>query len=78
MPLSLQDIDSFHEFATQHIQAGTAETFDELYILWQSQCERGDVNQQIEIGLDDITAGRTQLADEAMEEIRAEFGLTDE
>lgn len=78
MPLTPFDVDQFHSFATRSVAERMVDSFDELYLLWQSERERSDVNDQINSGLSDIAAGRVQPADDVNDELAAEFELDNE
>lgn len=78
MPLTPFDVDLFHAFATRSVEERMVDSFDELYLLWQSERERSDVNDQIDSGLSDIVAGRVQPADDVNDELAAEFELDHE
>ena len=78
MTVTQQQLDDFHRFASEKLANGSAElTWDELFIWWRSSRDRESVNAAIRQGLADIDAGRYQPADEAMEEIRQEFGFSE-
>jgi hypothetical protein len=69
-------IDQFHKFAREKLDASDAEiSWDELLIAWQSACERDATNAAIREALDDVQAGRYQPVDEAMRELRSDFGF---
>ena len=73
-----QQFDDFRRFASEKLANGGADlTWDELFIWWQSSRERDSVNAAIRQGLAEFDAGRYQPADEAMEEIRQEFGFAE-
>jgi hypothetical protein len=74
MPVTQEELDSFHRFASQKLNDESADlSWDELFIHWQSARERDEVNTAIREGLADVEAGRYQDASDAMEEIRKEF-----
>ena len=78
MSVTQHDLDTFHRFATEQLEVSDFASFDDLYVLWDSHCQRSDVNDEIQRGLSDVDAGRHQPAKEAMAEIRAEFGFAAE
>ncbi|MBI2825195.1 MAG: hypothetical protein HYX69_10965 [Planctomycetia bacterium] len=49
---------------------------DELFMEWSDSRSRDEVNDAIRRGLADIEAGRHQPANDAMESIRQQFGLS--
>jgi hypothetical protein len=74
MPVTQEELDSFHRFASKKLNDEPAElSWDELFVHWQSAREREKVNTAVREGLADVEAGRYQDASEAMEEIRKEF-----
>lgn len=74
MAVTQDQLDDFHRFASDKLANGGADlSWDELFILWQSEYERDEVDAAIREGLADVEAGRVQPANEAMEEIRKEF-----
>lgn len=69
MPVTQDELDHFHSFASQRIkQAEDQLTWDELIVLWESTCRRDDVNAAIRRGLADVEEGRYEPANEAMEQ----------
>mgnify|MGYP006982547890 CR=1 FL=1 len=78
MPVTQQDLNNFHRFATEQLESGHVGSFDDLFVLWDSMRSRDDVNSEVARGLDDLEAGRYQPAAEAMAEIRDEFGFAAE
>ena len=76
MAVTQDQLDDFHRFASEKLNNGGANlSWDELFILWQSEHERDEINAAIREGLADVEAGRHQPAREAMEDIRKEFGF---
>lgn len=76
MTVTQIELDSFHRFASDRLEGGGEEfTWDELFILWDSTRHRASVNAGIREGLADVDAGRYEPADDAMDEIREEFGF---
>lgn len=79
MPVTLQELDRFHEFATQVVRNGGKDmSFDELIAKWQAAREREDIHAAIREGIDDLKAGRTRPADEVMSELRHKYKLRPE
>jgi predicted transcriptional regulator len=78
MTITQVDLDSFHSFATARISSATRDmTIDDLVVEWDSHCNRDDINAAIREGLDDIDSGRTRPAQEATEDLRIKFGLSE-
>jgi len=75
MTVTQAELDDFHRFASARVGAAAEMSWDELFIEWQSTRDRDATNQAIREGLADVDAARHQPAEEAMEEIRREFGF---
>ena len=66
MSVTQAEIDQFHEFATERTKASPVDSFDDLYLEWESTRRRADINAEIARGLKDVAAGRFDPADDAM------------
>lgn len=79
MAVTLEQLDSFHNFARQKLQNGGAESIEELFDLWRHEIptpeEEEEIHSVILQGLDDIKAGRGRSADVVMNEIRRKHNL---
>ena len=80
MPITQEQLDSFHRFATEKLHNGGSDlSWPELFDLWR--IENPTADQQAEIyaaldeSLDDIENGRHRPADEVMRELRAKHNL---
>ncbi len=76
MPLTQEQLDSFHRFATQKINTGCTDmTMRELLQLWAldnpSAEEQADVAAIIRQGDKDIEAGNFQTLDDFMDDFRS-------
>jgi hypothetical protein len=73
------DLAAFQQFAHQKVDAGEAESLEELFDLWRLEHptadEQAEVRESIRQGLADIEAGRYRPADEVMQEFRAKYNL---
>ena len=83
MPLTQEQIDSFHHFASEKMSNGGADmTMQEVLQLWAlenpSDQERAEVNAIIRQGDEDIAAGRGRPVDEVNEELRRKYNLSAE
>ncbi len=79
MTISESDLESFQQFARERIASITPETsLDELAYEWQISRERGELNDVIREGLDDIQAGHHRPAREATEELARKHRLSTE
>lgn len=78
MAVTKQDLDSFHQFATNRIENGGAElSLEELAYQYECAKERDEVNAVIARGLKDIDAGRGRPAREVTEELRQKYGISE-
>jgi predicted transcriptional regulator len=78
MPVTQDQIDDFHQFATARLKSGGTElTIDDLLIEWDSTRNRDEINEAIREGLADIEAGRTRPAAEVTEELRRKYNITE-
>ena len=79
MAVRQEEIDGFHEFATNRIREGAEEiTFDDLVMEWESLRDREDINAAIREGLADVEAGRHRPASEVMKELAEKYGIKPE
>jgi hypothetical protein len=69
---------AFQQFAVQKVNAGEAETLEEIFDLWRLEHptpeEQAAIHEAIRQGLADIESGRYRPTDEVMEELRAKYG----
>ena len=75
MAVSLEQLESFHRFASDRVKTGGEDlTMDELYDLWRLENlppeELQDSLESLRRGLADAEAGRVRPADEVLEELR--------
>ena len=79
MSTASDQLAAFLQFAHQKVDAGEAETLEELFDLWRLEHptpeEHAEVHEAIRQGLADIEAGRYRPADEVMTELRAKYNL---
>jgi hypothetical protein len=76
MPLTPADIADFSQFAREQIHNGGSQlSLSQLAQRWEAARERAAVVAAIREGLDDIEAGRTQDAFEALEELRKKHNI---
>jgi hypothetical protein len=70
---------AFQQFAHRKVDAGEAESLEELFDLWRLEHptaqEQAEVHEAIRQGLADIEAGRFRPANEVMQERRAKYNL---
>jgi hypothetical protein len=71
MPLTQQDIDSFHRYASAKIgNGGAALSLTDLAAAWQAERDTDQTHLAIQRGLADADAGRHRSLDEFMAEFR--------
>ncbi len=79
MTVTQQELDDFHQFASQRIRNSSAEiSFDDVVIEWESLRDRDSINAAICKGLADVNAGHHRPAEEVMEELRQKYGIESE
>jgi predicted transcriptional regulator len=79
MSTAFDQLAAFQQFAHQKVDAGEAETLEELFDLWRLEHptpeEQTEIHEAIRQGFADIEAGRYRPADEVMNELRAKYNL---
>lgn len=80
MPITREELDSFHEYAVAKISNGGGDmSWWELLESWRTEnpsaAEREEVNEIIRKGLREIDAGGGRPADVVMAELRKKYGL---
>ncbi len=79
MSTAHDDLAAFQQFALQKVNAGEADSLEELFDLWLIEHptpeEQAEVHEAIRQGFADIEAGRYRPADEVMQELRAKYNL---
>ena len=82
MPVTLTELESFHQFAQQKLRNGGAESVEELLDLWRihnpTPEEQAEIHAVIRQGLEDINAGRGRPANVVMSELRRKHNLRTE
>ncbi len=74
MPISLDEIDQFHRFATDRVGSGAVSSFEDLYLQWSALSDRSNVNEEIKCGLADVAEGRYAPATEVAERLGRDSG----
>lgn len=72
MPVTKNDIQSFHQFADDKLANGGAGSLHELVTEWE---ERQEVNTAIRKGIADVEVGRTEPFFESQDRFREERNL---
>jgi hypothetical protein len=80
MPITQEQLDAFHRFATAKLSNGGSElTWPELFDLWQIEnptvAEQDEIYAALDESLDDIENGRHRPAAEVIGELRKKHGL---
>jgi hypothetical protein len=79
MATTREELESFHQYAACRLKDGGSEpSLDDLLTEWADSRDREAINEAIRRGLADVAAGQHEPADQAMEQIRREFGLPEE
>jgi hypothetical protein len=75
MSVSLDQLDDFHRFAQQQLQAGEAMSIAELARQWEVARERAEVNEALAEAMDDLKAGRYRPAADVSRDLRRKYNL---
>ena len=79
MPTAFEELAAFQQFAVQKVDAGEAQSLEELFDLWRIEHptpeEQAEIHEAIRQGLADVEAGRYRPADEVMRELRDKYNL---
>jgi hypothetical protein len=82
MTISQEELDSFYQIASDRVQNVGVESPEELFHLWKllnpRPDQQRDIDASIEIGVQDIEAGRHRPAREVTEELRQKYGIPTE
>ena len=76
----VNDLRAFCDFATEQLENGGAHlTLEEALVLWEYENspeeEREETMRAIRLGLDDMYAGRTRPAEDALRELCRKHGI---
>ncbi len=79
MSTAHDQLDAFQQFAVQKVDAGEAQSLEELFDLWRLEHptpeEQAEIHDAIRQGLADIKAGRYRPAVAVMRELRDKYNL---
>ncbi len=79
MAVTIEDLQSFHEFAKEAVERGDEDlSMEELLMQWLDRRDRDEINAVIRQGLDDIDSGRGRPAREVMHELGQKYDLPSE
>lgn len=78
MAISTDEFDNFADFGRARLSEGQQLTLEDLVMEWDSHRNRGNVNEAIREGLEDITQGRYRSGPEFMTELRSKYNLPTE
>lgn len=79
MSTSLEELESFHEYAAGRLAEGASQaSLDELLMEWQDRRDGEAINAAIRRGLADVDAGRYEPAEQSIQALGREFGLSKE
>ena len=75
-----QQIDSFHQFATEYAESNTSVSIDELFDTWKAQNESSDVAREdllaVQAAIRDMESGdRGMPARKHLTKVREKYGL---
>jgi hypothetical protein len=76
MRATLEQVDSFREFARRQLANGGADlTIDELFDRWRQECELDATLQSVERSMAEFDAGLSQSLEDADADIRRQLGF---
>lgn len=75
MPVTLTELESFHQFAQQKLRNGGAESVEELLHIWREAQEREEVHEALREATEDLRAGRFRPADDVTRDLRLKYNL---
>ncbi len=79
MAVTIEDLQSFHEFAKEEVERGDEDlSMEELLMQWLDRRDRDEINAVIRQGLNDIDSGRGRPAREVMHELGQKYDLPSE
>jgi hypothetical protein len=79
MHVTQQELDRFHEFASQLIQTEDEDlTLEELFAKWRAAREREEVNAALGEAIADMQAGRARPAEEVINDLHKKYRLPTE
>ena len=71
-----EELAEFNQFAEEKLSNGEVDSLTDLFRIWIDAYNAADVDTAIREGLADVEAGRTQLHDEFMKDVRQELGTS--
>lgn len=75
MPDTLTELESFSQFAAQHLRQGDPlPTLEECLRQWRAECELQETVSGVQKSLDDVAQGRVKPVDQAFEDVRRRLG----
>ena len=78
MPVTLSELESFHQFAQQKLRNGGAESVEELMHTWRLAQEREEVHAALREATEDLRAGRYRPAEDVTRDLRRKYNLPGE
>jgi hypothetical protein len=76
MPITQDELDRFHRFASDLLQnGGRTMSLEEILSRWQTAREREEVNAALREASDDLKAGRARPAKKVTRELRKKHHL---
>ena len=76
MPITPQELESFTQFAARRLSDGdTVPSLEECLQQWRADCERRELQADVQASLDDYAAGRVKPLDQVFDDVRRQLGL---
>jgi len=75
MPATLEELNSFSQFASERLSQGESlPSLEECLPQWRADCERQEPVTDIQQSLDDVAHGRVKPVDQAFDDVRRRLG----
>ncbi len=76
MSITPQELESFTQFAARRLNDGdTVPSLEECLQQWRVDCERRELQEDVQASLEDYAAGRVKPLDQAFDDVRRQLGL---
>ena len=76
MPITPQELESFTQFAARRLSDGDAvPSLEECLQQWRADCERRELQEDVQASLNDYAAGRVKSLDQVFDDVRRQLGL---
>lgn len=74
MSVSIEQLDEFHRFAANRLEAGAQDlSLEDLLRMWRIESDRSETVEAVQQGIADMDAGRCYTIEEVDDEIQRRF-----